>query len=62
VPAAAVQNGSVWVVGDDRHAAHRTVVVQPAQGGLLEVTSGLAQGEKIVVSGAETVQPGQLIP
>ncbi len=51
----------VLVVGDDNKAAYREVTLGPSVDGLRVVTSGLAQGERIVVNGLQRVRPGTLV-
>jgi multidrug efflux pump subunit AcrA (membrane-fusion protein) len=60
VPSQAVQNGSVWVVRDGR------LVRSQAQVGLTsveraEVVSGLAPGDRVVISPIGTVTEGKLV-
>jgi HlyD family secretion protein len=65
VPAAAVVRvdgrDAVWVVHDGK--ASRVVVTLGVQGpDKVQVVSGLAQGDRVVVKGADRVKPGQSLP
>ena len=65
VPSSAIvtsgQNATVWAVADGR--AERRVVRLGAQGDTVaQVVSGLGEGERIVVRGADDVRPGQELP
>jgi HlyD family secretion protein len=65
VPAAAVVRAdgrdAVWVVRDGK--ASRVVVTLGVQGpDKVQVVSGLAQGDRVVVKGADRVKPGQSLP
>lgn len=51
----------VLVVGDDNKAAYREVQLGAMAGNLRIVTSGLAAGERIVVSGLQRVRPGVVV-
>ena len=62
--AAVVQRGqltSVFVVGEDHHARLRLVTLGIESGGLIEVLSGLTEGEQIAVSETEALRDGQPI-
>ncbi|HEX9080412.1 MAG TPA: efflux RND transporter periplasmic adaptor subunit [Desulfuromonadaceae bacterium] len=52
---------SVWVVGKDNIARMRLVKVGKAVGERVEILSGLADGERVVVSGGEKVGEGARI-
>jgi multidrug efflux system membrane fusion protein len=62
VPAAAIQRGPqgayVYVVQKDQTAAMRSVTTGVTEGLDIEVTSGLAAGETVVVDGQDKLQPG----
>jgi multidrug efflux pump subunit AcrA (membrane-fusion protein) len=65
VPSSAIvtsgQNATVWVVAGGN--AERRVVRLGAQGDTVaQVVSGLGEGERIVVRGADTVRQGQRLP
>ena len=49
----------VLVVGADGKVARKDVAVDRQQGGNWVVTSGLAAGDQVVVSGVQRAQPGQ---
>jgi multidrug efflux pump subunit AcrA (membrane-fusion protein) len=62
VPASAIVSSGresvVWVVRNGK--AERRVVKLGAQGDAeVEIVSGLAVGDRVVVKGADTVRPGQ---
>ncbi len=63
IPAAAVlsdQQGSyVYVVGADNKAVQRRITLGQAVGPLTTVSTGLKQGEVIVVDGVQRVRPNQ---
>lgn len=54
-------NTHVFTVGTDGHVALRPVTVAPAMAGLVEVTSGLADGDRIAVAGVNRLQDGQRV-
>ena len=65
VPASAVVNANgrdtVWAVRDGK--AERVPVTLGVQGeDVVQVTAGLADGQRIVVSGADQVKPDQQLP
>jgi RND family efflux transporter MFP subunit len=64
VPVQAVQTGPVsrfvYVVGQDRKVANRTVQVEYIDAGVAAVT-GVAPGTRIVVEGAQNLRPGSLV-
>jgi hypothetical protein len=65
VPSSAIvtsgQNATVWVVAGGH--AQRRVVRLGAQGDTLaQIVSGVGQGERIVVRGADSVRQGQKLP
>ena len=63
VPQAAVQRDAtgafVLVVGKDGKVARKDVAADRQQGSDWVVTSGLASGDSIIVSGLQRAQPGQ---
>jgi HlyD family secretion protein len=65
VPAAAVFNAegrdAVWVVRDGK-AQRAAVTIGVAGQDLVQVVGGLAEGERIVVRGADQVRAGQQVP
>lgn len=64
VPVQAVQTGPtsrfVYVVGDDRKVASRTVKVDYLDAGIAAVT-GVEPGARVVVEGAQNLRPGGLV-
>jgi RND family efflux transporter MFP subunit len=60
LPASAVDRGAVWVVAAGA-VKRRPVVTRPNGAGSLEVTSGLEDGEQIVVEGWAGLKDGQEI-
>jgi len=69
VPSAAIQTGLqgayVWTVATDA-SGKTTSQIQPvkvalAEGQITVVDSGLTQGQKVVVDGADRLRPGQLV-
>jgi multidrug efflux pump subunit AcrA (membrane-fusion protein) len=65
VPAAAVVRAdghdAVWVVRDGK--ASRVLVTLGVQGpDRVQVVSGVAPGDRVVVKGADRVKPGQSLP
>jgi HlyD family secretion protein len=58
VPRAAVRDGVAWVV-DAEGVAHRREVTAGLEGdGQVEILSGLAPGERVVVAGASLLSDG----
>ncbi|TPP09327.1 efflux RND transporter periplasmic adaptor subunit [Rhizobium glycinendophyticum] len=51
----------VFVVGDDNKVAYRPVVVGSISDGSRIIESGLAAGERVVVSGLQRIAPGALV-
>jgi RND family efflux transporter MFP subunit len=64
VPVQAVQTGPesrfVFVVGEDRKVAQRTVGIEYLDAGIAAVT-GVEPGAKIVVEGAQNLRPGSTV-
>jgi hypothetical protein len=65
VPSSAIvtsgQNATVWVVAGG-HAQRRAVQLG-AQGDVVaQIVSGLGEGERVVVRGADSVRQGQKLP
>jgi membrane fusion protein, multidrug efflux system len=60
VPTAAIQNGPqgvfTWVVTASDTAEPRSIAVGPATGDMTIVTSGLAEGDRVVVAGQYKLQ------
>src|SRR6476469_610060 len=53
------QGAYVLVVGQDGKVARKTVVTERLEGGAWIVGSGLASGDRVIVSGLQRAQPGQ---
>jgi membrane fusion protein (multidrug efflux system) len=47
-----------WVVGANNTVERREVTIGVRRAGFVEITKGVAAGEKVVVGGAERLQPG----
>jgi hypothetical protein len=60
IPAAALQNGSVWVVDGQNLAHARPVEVGLAGNGSVEILRGLEAGEQVVTAGASLLSDGVL--
>jgi membrane fusion protein, multidrug efflux system len=58
VPRTAVRDDFVWVVGSDDRAVRRPVQVGLTGGRLVEITSGLQPGERVVVEGGALLSDG----
>jgi membrane fusion protein, multidrug efflux system len=61
IPRDALRDGAVWVVGDDRRATRRPVEAGLETRDRVEVRSGLAAGERVVVEGASRLSDGALV-
>ncbi|MBV8965654.1 MAG: hypothetical protein JO191_05690 [Mycobacteriaceae bacterium] len=65
VPRAAVladQQGSyVWVIGEDNKAEQRRIQLGQSTPQIAVVTSGLKEGETVVVDGVQRVRPGMVV-
>jgi multidrug efflux system membrane fusion protein len=65
VPAAVVQHGPqgmfVYVIGTDSAASVRPIAIDSIQGDLAIVTSGLHEGEQVVVDGQAQLRPGSKV-
>jgi membrane fusion protein (multidrug efflux system) len=48
----------VWVVSPDKKVERRAVKIGVRRSGFVEITDGVKAGEKVVVGGAERLQPG----
>lgn len=53
VPVSLVEGGAVWVKGNDGKAERREVELGKSDGKVIEVKSGLAEGERVVEEGGE---------
>jgi len=65
VPAAAIQHGAqgtyVYVIDKDRTANMRGVTTGPTDGDKVAITSGVAQGETVVVDGTDRLKDGATV-
>jgi multidrug efflux system membrane fusion protein len=65
VPAVAIQRGPkgtfVYVVGKDQKAALRTVEIDGIEGEVAIMSSGLVEGEQIVIDGQSQIKPGSAV-
>jgi len=61
LPASAVVNGHVAVVGADKHVALRNVTTGAVREKRIEITSGVNAGDRVVTTGAEALENGQLV-
>jgi multidrug efflux pump subunit AcrA (membrane-fusion protein) len=52
---------SVWVVGSDNIARMRLVKVGKSSGDMVEILSGLSDGERVVVSGMGKMSEGATV-
>jgi RND family efflux transporter MFP subunit len=57
---AVIQNG-VWLVGDEGRVLRKMVTTRSAGPSLYEVVDGLKEGDRVVVEGGDSLQPGQKI-
>ena len=51
----------VWVVGPENKVERRAVIIGVRRAGFVEITDGVKGGERVVVGGAERLQPGMPI-
>jgi RND family efflux transporter MFP subunit len=61
LPASAVSEGHVAVIGADKHVALRHVTTGAVVEKRIEITSGVNAGERVVTSGVDTLENGQLV-
>jgi RND family efflux transporter MFP subunit len=61
VPRAAVRDGQVWVVGEDRRVVRRTVQVGLLNREQAEIVAGIEPGERVVVEGGALLSDGALV-
>jgi RND family efflux transporter MFP subunit len=64
IPSSAIQLGdhpSVMLVDASNHVERRPVVLGIAGSNAQEVTSGLSAGDRVIVGGGATLQPGELV-
>jgi membrane fusion protein, multidrug efflux system len=58
VPRAAVRDQAVWIVGEDGRVARRPVAVGLQDRDRVEVSSGVAAGERVVIEGGSLLSDG----
>jgi RND family efflux transporter MFP subunit len=61
LPASAIANGNVFIVGAEKHVTMRHVTTGAVRDNRIEITNGVNAGDRVVTSGADTLQNGQLI-
>jgi len=61
VPASAVSGGHVAVVGVDKHVTLRRVTTGAVVEKRIEITSGVNAGDRVVTSGVDSLENGQLV-
>lgn len=65
IPSPVVQRGPqgsyVWIIQKDGTAAMRTVTLGAAEGGIQQITSGLAPGDRVVSDGQDKLQDGSKV-
>ncbi|MEA2326480.1 MAG: HlyD family secretion protein [Thermoanaerobaculia bacterium] len=61
LPASAVSGGNVAIVGADKHVTLRRVTTGAVVEKRIEITSGITAGERVVTSGVDGLESGQLV-
>jgi RND family efflux transporter MFP subunit len=61
IPASAISGGNVAIVGADKHVTLRHVTTGAVREKRIEITSGVNAGDRVVTSGVDTLENGQLI-
>jgi RND family efflux transporter MFP subunit len=61
LPKRAIVDGKVAVIGADNHVQLRSVQTGDARESLVEIRSGLREGERVVTYGVEQLKDGQLV-
>jgi HlyD family secretion protein len=61
LPASAIANGNVFIVGADKHLTMRHVATGAVRDNRIEITNGVNSGDRVVTSGADALENGQLI-
>jgi RND family efflux transporter MFP subunit len=61
LPASAVAGGRVAIVGADKHVTLRPVTTGAVREKRIEITSGVHAGDRVVTTGADTLENGQLV-
>jgi HlyD family secretion protein len=61
LPASAVAGGRVAIVGADKHVTLRPVTTGAVREKRIEITSGVHAGDRVVTTGVDTLESGQLV-
>jgi RND family efflux transporter MFP subunit len=61
LPASALSGSNVAVVGADKHVTLRRVTTGAVREKRIEITSGVHEGERVVTTGVDTLENGQLV-
>jgi RND family efflux transporter MFP subunit len=61
LPKRAIVDGKVAVIGADNHVQLRSVQTGDARESLVEIRSGVREGERVVTDGVEQLKDGQLV-
>jgi len=65
IPGSALQRGSqgtfVYVLGEDRKVALKPILAGPANRAEIVVESGIAEGDKVVIDGADKLKDGMVV-
>ena len=61
IPASAISGGNVAIVGADKHVTLRHVTTGAVREQRIEITNGVNAGERVVTSGVDKLESGQLI-
>jgi RND family efflux transporter MFP subunit len=61
LPASAVANGNVFIIGADKHVVQRHVTTGAVREKRIEITSGVNAGDRVVTTGADALENGQLV-
>lgn len=65
IPGSALQRGSqgtfVYVLGEDRKVALKPILAGPANRSEIVVESGIAEGDKVVIDGADKLKDGMVV-
>jgi RND family efflux transporter MFP subunit len=61
IPASAISGGNVAIVGADKHVTLRHVTTGAVREKRIEITSGVNAGDRVITSGVDTLENGQLI-
>jgi HlyD family secretion protein len=61
LPASAVSGGNVAIVGADKRITLRRVTTGAVREKRIEITSGVKEGDRVVTTGVDTLENGQLV-